>query len=42
VIAEVEAWPTTVRDVRISGALVKVELVDGSDADIHVELGRDQ
>jgi TOBE-like domain len=28
--------------VRLSGALVKVELVNGSDAMIHVELGREQ
>jgi sulfate transport system ATP-binding protein len=37
-----EGWPTVVRDVRIAGALVKVELVDGSDAVIRVELARDQ
>jgi sulfate transport system ATP-binding protein len=37
-----EGWPTTVRDVRMSGALVKVELVDGSDAVIQAELGREQ
>jgi sulfate transport system ATP-binding protein len=32
----------TVRDVRVSGALVKIELVDGEDAVIQVELGRRQ
>jgi len=32
----------TVRDVRISGALVKIELVDESDALIQVEFGRQQ
>ena len=32
----------TVRDVRISGALVKIELVDESDALIQVEFGREQ
>lgn len=37
-----ESWPTTVRDVRVSGAVVKVELVDSSDAVIQVELGREQ
>jgi sulfate transport system ATP-binding protein len=34
--------PATVRDVRVSGALVKVELVDESDRVIQVELGREQ
>jgi sulfate/thiosulfate transport system ATP-binding protein len=32
----------TVRDVRIAGALAKVELVDASEGVIHVDLGRDQ
>jgi sulfate transport system ATP-binding protein len=32
----------TVRDVRISGALVKIELVDESDGLIQVEFGREQ
>ena len=33
---------TIVRDVRLAGALVKVELVDAGDAVIQVELGRQQ
>ncbi|HXW06984.1 MAG TPA: sulfate/molybdate ABC transporter ATP-binding protein [Vicinamibacterales bacterium] len=37
-----DGLPATVRDVRMSGALVKVELVDRSDSVIQVELGRDQ
>ena len=37
-----DAWPATVRDVRASGAVVKVELVDANDAVIQVEVGRDQ
>ena len=32
----------TVRDVRVSGALVKIELVDSGDSVIQVELGRQQ
>jgi sulfate/thiosulfate transport system ATP-binding protein len=32
----------TVRDVRISGALVRIELVDSGDSAIQVELGRQQ
>jgi sulfate/thiosulfate transport system ATP-binding protein len=39
---ESEAWATTVRDVRVSGAIVKVEVTDRNDAPIQVELGRDQ
>jgi sulfate/thiosulfate transport system ATP-binding protein len=37
-----EGLPATVRDVRVSGALVKIELVDGSEGVIQVTLGRDQ
>jgi sulfate transport system ATP-binding protein len=37
-----EGMWATVRDVRVIGALVKVELGDGNGARIHVELGRDQ
>jgi sulfate transport system ATP-binding protein len=36
-----ESLPATVRDVRIAGALVKVELVDSSDGVIQVEFGRE-
>ncbi len=38
----VDGLPATVRDVRISGALVKVELLEASGNVIHVDLGRDQ
>jgi hypothetical protein len=34
--------PAIVREVRISGALVKVGLADGTNGAIQVELGRDQ
>jgi sulfate/thiosulfate transport system ATP-binding protein len=37
-----EGWPATVRDLRVSGAVVKVELVDADEAVIQVELGREQ
>ena len=37
-----DAWPATVRDVRASGAVVKVELIDANEAVIQVEVGRDQ
>ena len=40
--ADGEAWPVTVRDVRASGALVKIELVDDNDGELQVELGREQ
>jgi hypothetical protein len=33
---------TVVRDVRLAGALVKIELVDAADGVIQVELGRQQ
>jgi sulfate transport system ATP-binding protein len=32
----------TVKDVRISGAVAKIEVVDGDNAAIHVDLGREQ
>jgi sulfate transport system ATP-binding protein len=37
-----DALRTTVRDVRVAGALVKVELADATDVAIQVELGRQQ
>jgi sulfate/thiosulfate transport system ATP-binding protein len=37
-----EAWPMTVRDVRVAGAVVKVEVTDHNEAAIQVELGREQ
>jgi sulfate transport system ATP-binding protein len=37
-----ESWPAVVRDMRTSGALVKVELADDTGAVIHVEIGREQ
>jgi sulfate/thiosulfate transport system ATP-binding protein len=37
-----KGWPATIRDVRLSGALVKVELADVNDGMIQVELGREQ
>jgi len=38
----IDGLPATVRDVRISGALVKIELVDPSDSVIQVDLSREQ
>ena len=37
-----EAWPMTVRDVRVAGAVVKVEVTDQNESAIQVELGREQ
>jgi sulfate/thiosulfate transport system ATP-binding protein len=37
-----DGLPARVRDVRLSGALVKIELVGPSDSVIQVELGRDE
>jgi sulfate transport system ATP-binding protein len=37
-----DGLPATVRDIRVSGALVKVELVDRDEAVIQVDLGREQ
>jgi sulfate transport system ATP-binding protein len=37
-----DGLPTTVRDVRTAGALVKIEVADAEDSLIQVELGREQ
>jgi sulfate transport system ATP-binding protein len=37
-----DGWWASVRDVRVTGAVVKVELIDGTGNLIQVELGRDQ
>ncbi len=37
-----ESWPAVVRDSRMYGAAVKIELVDGSGAVLQVQIGREQ
>ena len=37
-----EGLPATVRDVRVAGALVKIEVADADDSLIQVDLGREQ